>query len=307
MTDGELVAAWEALTLPFDQWTHRSHVKVALTYLRRHPFRDALVKMRSGIKAYNARNEVPDSRTQGYNETTTRAFMYLIMATTNAYGLTHPTPDGDSFCDTHPQLMSRHVLRLFYSPQRRMHPLAKSQFVEPDLAPLPRLFPPDQVTIAVERPDSLDAARLIEELETHLGSLYPPECRHGFSVERLIAESVTFFVLRVRGEAAGCGGIKLFDGEYGEIKRMYVRPKFQACGFGKLILNRLADHVLVQGISILRLETGAHQMVAVRLYEREGFRRIPLFGPYVNSPESLCYEKRYELHETKRQQVEGPI
>ena len=35
--------------------------------------------------------------------------------------------------------MTRHALRLFYSPERRTDPRAKSQFVEPDLAPLPRV------------------------------------------------------------------------------------------------------------------------------------------------------------------------
>jgi hypothetical protein len=39
----------------------------------------------------------------------------------------------------HPQLMTKHALRLFYSPQRRMHPDAKGRFIEPDLTPLPRL------------------------------------------------------------------------------------------------------------------------------------------------------------------------
>ena len=37
--------------------------------------------------------------------------------------------------------MTRHALRLFYSPQRRMDPRAKSHFVEPDLAPLPIVLP----------------------------------------------------------------------------------------------------------------------------------------------------------------------
>ena len=35
--------------------------------------------------------------------------------------------------------MTRHALRLFYSPQQRMHPRAKTEFVEPDLTPLPRI------------------------------------------------------------------------------------------------------------------------------------------------------------------------
>ncbi|MDB5333366.1 MAG: hypothetical protein JWP03_4517 [Phycisphaerales bacterium] len=140
MTDNELTLAFEALTLPFEQWTHRAHVRVAYTYLRRHPFDLALEKMRAGVKAYNASHEVQESPTSGYNETTTHAFMHLILATMTAYGQTFPTPTADGFCDTHPQLMTRHALRLFYSPERRMHPLAKGQFIEPDLSPLPKMI-----------------------------------------------------------------------------------------------------------------------------------------------------------------------
>jgi hypothetical protein len=142
MTDDDFLQAFEELTLPFEQWTHRAHVKVAFTYLRRHPFDEALRRMRDGVKAYNARHGVPEGPTSGYNETTTHAFLHLIAATLHAYGTTHPTPDADAFCDTHPQLMTRHALRLFYSPERRMHPLAKTQFVEPDLAPLPKILAP---------------------------------------------------------------------------------------------------------------------------------------------------------------------
>jgi hypothetical protein len=35
--------------------------------------------------------------------------------------------------------MTRHALRLFYSPARRADPRAKTEFVEPDLARLPRI------------------------------------------------------------------------------------------------------------------------------------------------------------------------
>jgi GNAT superfamily N-acetyltransferase len=146
--------------------------------------------------------------------------------------------------------------------------------------------------ITAERPDEPDALFLINELQTHLESFYPPESRHGFSVERLIAENVAFFVLRTDGQPAGCGGIKLFGREYGELKRMYVRPQFRGSRFGELILNHLAGHALAHGVTLLRLETGIHQHAAIRLYERVGFRRIPPFGPYTDDPLSLCYEKR---------------
>jgi hypothetical protein len=136
--DAEFLQQFERCTLPFEQWTHRAHVKVAYLYLVQHPFDDALKHIRTGIQRYNAANKVAESATSGYNETTTHAFLHLVAAVIHAYGETFPTPTADAFCDTHSQLMTRHVLRLFYSPQRRMHPLAKTQFIEPDLAPLPQ-------------------------------------------------------------------------------------------------------------------------------------------------------------------------
>jgi hypothetical protein len=62
--------------------------------------------------------------------------------------------------------------------------------------------------IMPERPDSADAVVLITELEAHLEPLYPAKSRHGYSVEKLLADGVAFFVLRDNGTAAGCGGIQ---------------------------------------------------------------------------------------------------
>ena len=146
--------------------------------------------------------------------------------------------------------------------------------------------------ITAERPDTADASALIAELEAHLAPLYPAVSRHGFSVEKLLAQAVAFFVLRHNETAVGCAGIQLVDNAYGEIKRMYVRPQFRGLGFGKLLLDHLADYAQAHGIGLLRLETGIHQEAAIRLYEQLGFRRIPPFGAYTADPLSLCYEKR---------------
>ena len=121
------------------------------------------------------------------------------------------------------------------------------------------------VMITLERPDSADAIVLITELEAHLDPLYPATSRHGYSVEKLIAQAVAFFVLRDNGTSAGCGGIQLFGMEYGELKRMYVRPQFRRLGYGKLLLNHLADYARARGIGLVRLETGIHQATAIRL------------------------------------------
>jgi putative acetyltransferase len=145
--------------------------------------------------------------------------------------------------------------------------------------------------LAPERPDTADASVLIAELEAQLDPLYPRASRHGYSIEKLIAEAVAFFLIRHNAALAGCGGIKLFGAEYGEVKRMYVRPQFRGLGFGKLMLDHLADYARGQGVGLLRLETGIHQRAAIRLYERMGFQRIPPFGAYKEDPLSVFYEK----------------
>src|SRR5919109_2301166 len=147
-------------------------------------------------------------------------------------------------------------------------------------------------TITPERPDTADAQALIAELESELAPLYPSESRHGYSVERLLAEGVAFFLIRQDGTPAGCGGVKLVGTEYGEVKRMYVRPQFRGLGLARRMLDHLADYTKSQDIHVLRLETGIHQRDAIRLYEGMGFQRIPPFGEYREDPLSRFYEKR---------------
>src|ERR1044072_1984054 len=143
--------------------------------------------------------------------------------------------------------------------------------------------------ISLERPDSEDAVTLIAELEAHLDPLYPRESRHGYSVEKLLREGVSFFVLRDNGTPIGCGGVQFFGTEYGEIKRMYVRPQFRGLGFARLILDHLCEYSRSNGINVLRLETGIHQQDAITLYERAGFRLVAPFGDYKPDPLSRFY------------------
>src|SRR5437588_7165541 len=84
---------------------------------------------------------------------------------------------------------------------------------------------PGMSSIALERVEapSEEARALIAELDAELSADYPPEQRHGLSVERVFQPGVLFFVARLDGEAVGCGGIAL-EGDWAEVKRMYVRP-----------------------------------------------------------------------------------
>ena len=146
--------------------------------------------------------------------------------------------------------------------------------------------------IVSERPDTADARMLIDELEQHLAPYYPATSRHGYSVEKLIKQGVAFFVARQDDVPAGCGGVQFFGTEYGELKRMFVRPQFRGLGLAKLILEHLEQYTREHGINLLRLETGIHQKEAIGLYERMGFKNIPPFGEYVEDPLSRFFEKR---------------
>jgi hypothetical protein len=139
MDDEELLRRFESCTLTHDQWNHEAHIRVAFLYIRANPFETALDCIRSGIQRLNAAHEVPEGPTRGYNETTTRAFAVIIASTIAAYGVEMPTPTSTDFCKTHPHLLQKTLLRLFYSPSRRMDPRAKKRFLRPDLANLPRM------------------------------------------------------------------------------------------------------------------------------------------------------------------------
>jgi putative acetyltransferase len=148
------------------------------------------------------------------------------------------------------------------------------------------------IEIAEAAADSPDAVELIGELDEHLmGHPYPPQSRHAFSVEKLLREGVVFFVTRFGGELAGCGGIKMFGAEYGEVKRMFVRPVFRGKGLGKAMLSHLAEYARTRDASVLRLETGIYEVEAIGLYERFGFQRRAPFGEYVEDPLSVYFEK----------------
>lgn len=146
--------------------------------------------------------------------------------------------------------------------------------------------------ITPERPDTYEARLLIDELESHLAPFYPQTSRHGYSVEKLIQQSVAFFVTRQDGIPAGCGGVQFYGTEYGELKRMFVRQQFRGLGLAKLMLEHLETYSREHNIPLLRLETGIHQKEAIGLYERMGYQSRPPFGEYVDDPLSKFLEKK---------------
>jgi hypothetical protein len=138
--DEEFLRAFEGCTLPFEQWRHRAHIKVAYLYLSylylcRFPYEQALEKIRENIKRYNAATNTPESLERGYHETITVAWLRLVHFTLCEYG---PAATADQFLEAQEQLLNRKALRFFYSREQIVSWRAKAEFVEPDLAAFPR-------------------------------------------------------------------------------------------------------------------------------------------------------------------------
>src|SRR5438105_146244 len=82
------------------------------------------------------------------------------------------------------------------------------------------------------------------------------------------------------------------DGPTCEVKRMYLAPTHRGRGFAGRVLAELERLAAGMGYTTVRLETGVRQPDAARVYERAGYAHIPPFGPYVDDPRSIGFEKR---------------
>lgn len=134
----------------------------------------------------------------------------------------------------------------------------------------------------VTAPDD-DLRLLVGELNDELGALYSAEQRHGLAMDALFQPHIRFFIARVDGRPAGCGGVALFSG-FAEIKRMYVRNALRGQGIADAIMTRLVCETAQAGLALLKLETGVYSGAAIQFYKRSGFAVCAAYGPYTAMP-----------------------
>lgn len=145
--------------------------------------------------------------------------------------------------------------------------------------------------ITFETPDQPAVHELIRELDAHLYSLYPAENVYALDVASLCEPGVLFAVVREPGGAAiGCGAI-VVQREYGEVKRMYLRPEARGRGLARRLMEELEAKAMEHGCRIFMLETGPTLDEALALYERMGYRRRGPFGEYPDHPSSVFMQK----------------
>jgi hypothetical protein len=130
----QLTAAFLACTLPKPAWTHHAHLRVGLWHLLHYPPGEALPLLRNRIKRYNAATGVANTETQGYHETITRFYVWIIA---RFLGEVDPGQPVDALAD---ELIRRYgdkqlPLR-YYSRERLLSVEARLGWVGPDLGRL---------------------------------------------------------------------------------------------------------------------------------------------------------------------------
>ncbi|MGI8801698.1 MAG: GNAT family N-acetyltransferase [Solirubrobacteraceae bacterium] len=134
------------------------------------------------------------------------------------------------------------------------------------------------VATAADRPPASDLlAAFLDEMEALYGRIDVPGAPSATPAE-LGPPTGAFLVGFEGGRALCCGGFKRLPDGACEIKRMYVVPDVRGRGVAGALLAALEQAGRELGYRIARLDTGAAQPHAQRLYEAAGYRPIGNFN-----------------------------
>ena len=94
------------------------------------------------------------------------------------------------------------------------------------------------------------------------------------------------------GEIAGGVGLRKFQGDICEMKRLYVYPKFLRQGLGETLCKEMIKQARVHGYKRMRLDTISKLKAANSLYDKLGFYEIE---PYRENPDKTARFMEYIL------------
>jgi hypothetical protein len=130
----QLVKVFTSCTLPKHEWTHHAHFKVGLWYLLHYSPSDSIEKLRQDIKQYNVACGVENTDSQGYHETISQFYIWLIDKFVRQVDRSQSI---DLLADELIDLYGDKLMPFrYYSYDRLMSKTARVEWVEPDLIPL---------------------------------------------------------------------------------------------------------------------------------------------------------------------------
>jgi len=142
-------------------------------------------------------------------------------------------------------------------------------------------------------PDSPEVQAMIAESDAYYVDLYPAESNHLESSGDLKKANVLFVGCRINGELVASGAAKVMqdDGNYAEIKRVFVLGDHRGKGLSNRIMHFLETELQSRGVNLFRLETGIKQPEALGLYRKLGYTERGPYGSYGPDPLSVFMEK----------------
>ncbi|MCB9112795.1 MAG: GNAT family N-acetyltransferase [Anaerolineales bacterium] len=135
-----------------------------------------------------------------------------------------------------------------------------------------------------------DFIELVKHLDIDLAQRDGKE--HSFYAQFNKIDAIKYVVIAYEnGQPVGCGAIKEFAPGIMEVKRMYTLPEHRGKQIASQVLSELERWAAELSCTKCVLETGKKQPEAIRMYERNGYKRIPNYGQYVGVENSICFEK----------------
>jgi len=147
------------------------------------------------------------------------------------------------------------------------------------------------VTLIRTNSDNRHFIELVKKLDAELAHRDGDD--HSFYAQYNAIDKIKYVVLAYENEKPlGCGAIKEYAAHTMEVKRMFVASECRGKGMATKILSALESWSMELSKTQCILETGRRQPEAIRLYEKNGYQRIPNYGPYIGIENSVCFEKK---------------
>ena len=138
--------------------------------------------------------------------------------------------------------------------------------------------------------DNKDFIALVKLLDAELAELDGDE--HVFYAQLNKTDKIKHVILAYENDKpTSCGAIREYSPTSTEVKRMYTVRQSRGKGIATKVLIALEKWASELSYKKCILETGWRQPDAIRLYEKNGYKRIPNYGKYAGIANSVCFEK----------------
>ncbi|MDX1511348.1 MAG: GNAT family N-acetyltransferase [Nitriliruptorales bacterium] len=141
------------------------------------------------------------------------------------------------------------------------------------------------IELRVVDPAGPDAQWCIEQYFAFLDERFPDGFQAGNDLAGDRAElgppGGAFIVAYEDDRPVGCGALRTFAADVGEIKRMWVAEPWRGQGLGARILAALEDEARRKDCTKVHLDTDDTLLPAIAMYRSRGYADVP---PYNDNP-----------------------